>query len=1065
MSVVSHMKKYQGKSASSRRAALTSAVESLEVRQLFSGLLNLPLLPSPPSPSLGIDGGTASAVGPVGGTKEVTVNSPNNFTANLGGSPTLILPPFLVQIDVQVDSGGNLAGGNPHGGADLLVYQDINGNAVFDAGDTLLLQGNVANFGAGGLREEFVFTPTAGTLLPYFTLPAGIEPVGVQLDLLPTNPAITSLDFNNGFSGDQPKGLLGALPLPGGGPTIPKITTVPGGTVVIGSGVKLTDTATLSGGVNIASTDTITFNLYDPSNNLVDTETVPATANGNYTTPTGYLPTTVGTYQWVATFSGDANNNSVVSPLGDEPERVISRSPSINTVPVITTTTGSGGMFATIGFWHNQNGQAVIKNFDTGPSSTLLGNSLASHYPHLFGASNPYTGTSLAGLTNAQVAAVYLNMWTPSGLQKNTYVQAFAVALGSYASGGQGSFNVGNNGVAFGVSDGTILSITQILAVADGAFSPVTGLFFSGDSTKTSALNNVLNNINVAGEQPGGIPVVSIATINDTATLSGGFAETGTITFYLMGPGSTAATPLTNAVYTDVVTINGNGTYADATMGNNPGGYVPLVTGTYQWVAVYSGDGNNNGVISPFGSEPVVVGQQSPTVLKTTPNLTTVTLGTSKVKLTDAADLEMGNNPTGTLTWTLYLGNTLVDTETLAVNHGNGLYTTPTGYTLPTTGIVIGTYQWNLSYSGDANNVADTFNNDPTERTVVTPAKPGIVTTPSTTSCTQGSTLKDTAALSGGYFETGSITFTLVAPGGGTVDTETVTVAGNGSYSTPVGYVLPINAATGTYQWNAVFTDTDGNNLNANDQNNANERVTVNALPGSITGTIFCDNDLNNTYGSGDIVEPGAIVTLYNSANVAIATATSNSSGVFSFPNLAPGTYTLKLTTPSSGHTAELSHGAVVIASSITANVVSNGTVTGENFAEIDFGSISGLVFHDINDSGVFDSGDTGLPGAVVTLTGNDYLGHSVSTSITTGSNGTFSFTGLLPSSSAGYITTVTPPASFSNGSNSVGTLNGNTDGTGASNSGLISNIVLPGCNNDAIHYNFGELGVFHGLT
>ncbi|HEX4796237.1 MAG TPA: SdrD B-like domain-containing protein, partial [Humisphaera sp.] len=217
MSVVSRMKKYQGKSASSRRAALTSAVESLEVRQLFSGLLNLPLLPSPPSPSLGIDGGTGSAVGPVGGTKEVTVNSPNNFTANLGGSPTLILPPFLVQIDVQVDSGGNLVGGNPHGGADLLVYQDANGNAVFDAGDTLLLQGNVANFGAGGLREEFVFTPTAGSLLSYFTVPAGIEPVGVQLDLLPTDPTITSLDFNNGFSGDQPKGLLGALPPPNGG--------------------------------------------------------------------------------------------------------------------------------------------------------------------------------------------------------------------------------------------------------------------------------------------------------------------------------------------------------------------------------------------------------------------------------------------------------------------------------------------------------------------------------------------------------------------------------------------------------------------------------------------------------------------------------------------------------------------------------------------------------------------------------------------------------------------------------------------------------------------------------
>ncbi len=35
---------------------------------------------------------------------------------------------------------------------------------------------------------------------------------------------------------------------------------------------------------------------------------------------------------------------------------------------------------------------------------------------------------------------------------------------------------------------------------------------------------------------------------------------------------------------------------------------------------------------------------------------------------------------------------------------GNGTYTTPTGYTLPTTGTVTGTYQWNATYSGDTNN-------------------------------------------------------------------------------------------------------------------------------------------------------------------------------------------------------------------------------------------------------------------------------------------------------------------------------------------------------------------------
>ena len=53
----------------------------------------------------------------------------------------------------------------------------------------------------------------------------------------------------------------------------------------LGTAAHLTDTATLSGGVN--PTGTITFTLYQGSTKL-DTETVPVRGNGSYTTPTGY---------------------------------------------------------------------------------------------------------------------------------------------------------------------------------------------------------------------------------------------------------------------------------------------------------------------------------------------------------------------------------------------------------------------------------------------------------------------------------------------------------------------------------------------------------------------------------------------------------------------------------------------------------------------------------------------------------------------------------------------------------------------------------------------------------
>ena len=101
------------------------------------------------------------------------------------------------------------------------------------------------------------------------------------------------------------------------------------------------------------------------------------------------------------------------------------------------------------------------------------------------------------------------------------------------------------------------------------------------------------------------------------------------------------------------------------------------MTGTYQWNATYSGDTNNSTVSDiNAANERVTVSAASPT-LTTAPNPTTVTLGTTVVTLKDTADLEGGFHPTGSITFTLFQGSTLVDTETVTVT-GNGMYDTPT---------------------------------------------------------------------------------------------------------------------------------------------------------------------------------------------------------------------------------------------------------------------------------------------------------------------------------------------------------------------------------------------------
>jgi hypothetical protein len=97
----------------------------------------------------------------------------------------------------------------------------------------------------------------------------------------------------------------------------------------------------------------------------------------------------------------------------------------------------------------------------------------------------------------------------------------------------------------------------------------------------------------------GGTVVIG-SPLTDTATLSGGASPTGTITFTLHDPNNTV-------VYTDHVTVHGDGTYSTAA-GNNLGGYGPTIAGAYQWAASYSGDTNNAKAIAGGETQTAVYG-------------------------------------------------------------------------------------------------------------------------------------------------------------------------------------------------------------------------------------------------------------------------------------------------------------------------------------------------------------------------------------------------------------------------------------------------------------------------
>ncbi len=249
----------------------------------------------------------------------------------------------------------------------------------------------------------------------------------------------------------------------------------------------------------------------------------------------------------------------------------------------------------------------------------------------------------------------------------------------------------------------------------------------------------------------------------------------------------------------------------------------------------------NNGSLSDTVSETI---DPQPTV--TTETSGNVTLGALPPPvLTATAVLTGGYEETGTLTFTLIAPNgATVDTESVTTVDGDGTYSTPTGYTLPTTGTVTGSYQWNVSYSGDPNNAHTSDIDDPTGQVEVNPANPTLSGTPSASSVTLGTTaptLNDTVTLSNGYYETGSLTVTLVYNNqtvytdviglGGASDAGALSFNTATSGSTAGGYMLPTTGTvTGTYQWNVSYAG-DTNNNPASDNNAVDQQVTVSSAP------------------------------------------------------------------------------------------------------------------------------------------------------------------------------------------------------------------------------------------
>jgi hypothetical protein len=214
---------------------------------------------------------------------------------------------------------------------------------------------------------------------------------------------------------------------------------------------------------------------------------------GNYTLtesqPAGFVDglDVVGKVNGVT--SGDNSINDVFSSIAISVPGSVAENYNFGERPTAGGAV-TAGQTATIGFWQNNNGQALIETLNGGATSTQLASWLAATLPNMYGASAG--ANDLSGMTNGQVADFYSDLFRRKKKEADQLglggpvkvdAQVMAVALATYVTNqalagltaesfgflvtehgvGTTTFNVGDSGEAFNVADNSSLAVLDLL--------------------------------------------------------------------------------------------------------------------------------------------------------------------------------------------------------------------------------------------------------------------------------------------------------------------------------------------------------------------------------------------------------------------------------------------------------------------------------------------------------------------------------------------------------------------------------------------------------------------------
>lgn len=176
------------------------------------------------------------------------------------------------------------------------------------------------------------------------------------------------------------------------------------------------------------------------------------------------------------------------------------------------------------------------------------------------------------------------------------------------------------------------------------------------------------------------------------------------------------------------------------------------------------------------------------------------------------------------------------------------------------------------------------------------------------------------------------------------------------------------------------------------------------ARSASISGSVFQDANYDGVLGEGEKPLSGIKVCAVDETGSVAATATTNAKGVYTLTGIMPGNYIVQVQRKSGfGFTrlrsAEKGGSHVVVLEgeygvTDTIAVAMGETITDVNAGMLPSSTVSGVLFHDLNDNGLRDENEIGMVSAAVRLYSEDA---EIDLTLSVSDDGSYFFDGVMP--------------------------------------------------------------------